>query len=202
MFDQVASRQELEAVALKMRERNFDVQIVTSKKAALEKLKELLPQGAEVMTGSSTTLKQIGFMDYLDSADSQLVSLQAKVNRENDSAKRNLLRRQAVLADYFLASPNAITKDGILVSVDQTGSRTGAMPFAAGQLILVVGAQKLTTNLDEAMRRVREYVFPLEDKRSLVAYGAHSSFGKWVLIEKEITPHRIQVILVEEALGF
>jgi hypothetical protein len=202
MFNQASSHQELEAVAVELNKRNFSTEIVASKAAALAKLKEILPEGAQVMTGSSTTLDQIGFTDYLASAESKLVSVHEQVNQENDKIKRNTLRRQAVAADYFLASPNAVTKDGIIVSVDQTGSRIGAMPFAAGQLILVVGAQKITANLDEAMRRIREYVFPLEDKRALAAYGSHTSFGKWVILENEVNPARVKVILVEEALGF
>lgn len=202
MFNQVASRQELGIVAKALNKRNFKVEIVSTKEAALEKLLEILPAGAEVMTASSTSLKEIGFTDYLATKESKLVSLHEKINQENDQVKRNLMRRQAVAADYFLASPNAVTKDGLIVAVDATGSRVGAMPFAAGQLILVVGAQKITANLDEAMQRIREYVFPLEDQRALKAYGTHSTFGKWVILENEVNPERIKVILVEESLGF
>ena len=32
---------------------------------AFEKIKELIPQGVSVMNGSSVTLEQIGFVDYL-----------------------------------------------------------------------------------------------------------------------------------------
>lgn len=202
MFNQVAGRQELEIVAKALNKRNFKAEIVSTKEAAFEKLLDILPEGAEVMTASSTSLNEISFTDYLSSAKSKLVSLHGKINQENDAEKRNLMRRQAVAANYFLASPNAITKDGLIVAVDATGSRVGAMPFAAGQLILVVGAQKITANLEEAMQRIREYVFPLEDRRAQAAYGMHSSFGKWVILENEVNPERIRVILVEEALGF
>lgn len=202
MFDQVVRREELEKIASKMEERNFQTSIVSTKNEALEEIKNLLPKNAEVMTGSSTTLDQIGFSDFLASEESDLVSLHGKVNEENDQEKRQVLRRKSITADYFLASVNAITSDGVLVAVDQTGSRVGALPYGAGKLILVVGAQKVTANIDEAMRRVREFVFPLEDKRALAAYGSGTSFGKWVIIENEISLGRIHVILVEESLGF
>lgn len=202
MFDRLYNKKELEALALNMKGRNFEVEIVASKKEALEAVKNYLPDGGEVMTGSSTTLSEIGLMDYLNSSDSKLVSLQAKIGQENDEQKRQEMRRKSVTADYFISSVNAVTEDGTLLAVDATGSRVGAMPFAAKKLILVIGSQKITKNLEEAMKRIREYVLPKENKRAMEAYGMGSMFGKWVIIEKETSSSRIKVILVEESLGF
>jgi L-lactate utilization protein LutC len=202
MFDQNASREKLEQVAISMKERNFEAVVVKDKKAALKFLQDLFPKQAQVMTASSTTLNEIGFTDFLNAPDAPVTSVHGLINQENDESKRHQLRKQAIMAEYFLASPNAVTEDGIIVAVDATGSRVGAMPYAAEHLVLVVGAQKIVQNLDEAMRRIREYVFPKEDQRALQAYGAHSSFGKWVILEREVVPGRITVVLVEEALGF
>jgi hypothetical protein len=112
------------------------------------------------------------------------------------------MRRKSVTADYFISSVNAVTEDGVLLAVDATGSRVGAMPFAAKKLVLVIGAQKITKNLEEAIKRIKEYVLPKENKRAMEAYGMGTIFGKWVIIEKETSPSRIKVILVEESLGF
>lgn len=202
MFDHITKRKKLEVMSSKMKERNFEVEIVVNKKAALEAIKNSLPNGAEVMTGSSITLKEIGLMDYLSSKESKVISLQEKINQENDEAKRQDLRRQSLAAEYFIASVNAVTEDGILVAVDATGSRVGAMPFAAKKLIIVVGAQKVTKNVEEAMQRIREYVFPKESARAMAVYGMGSMFGKWVIFEREAFAGRVKVILVEEKLGF
>lgn len=202
MFDSLADRKKLDILAEKMKLRNFEAVVAKDKQEALSLLQESIPSGAEVMTASSTTLKEIGFVDYLASSESDFVSLQNKINQENDESKRQDLRRKSVTADYFVSSVNAVTEDGILVAVDATGSRTGAMPFAAKKLILVIGAQKISQDLNEAMQRIREHVFPLENARAMKAYGSGSMFGKWVIIEKEAMPSRIKVILVEEALGF
>ncbi len=50
-----------------LKSRGFDAVIVGSKSEAIEKLKELIPAGADVMTGGSTTLKEIGFTQLLES---------------------------------------------------------------------------------------------------------------------------------------
>jgi len=201
-WDKLPSEEVISKAAAAIRKRGIKVLILNSGKEALEKIKEMIPKGAEVSAGSSTTLKEIGFSDYLDSGKHAWKSLLAETRKENDQGKRAELRRKAVTADYFLASVNAISRNGELVAADATGSRVSAYPYAAKNLILVAGAQKITPDLEAAMRRVREYVYPLEDKRARQAYGGSSTLGKWVIIEREIFPGRITLILVRERLGF
>ena len=52
------------------------------------------------------------------------------------------------------------------------------------------------------MKRIQQYVLPLEKIRAKKAYGITSEIGKWVIIEKEVQDQRIHLILVNESLGF
>ncbi len=185
-----------------LRKRGFMVFVLENKIQALQKLKDLLPTGAEVMTGSSTSLYQIGFMDYYIGGKNPWHCLGPEVFKEKDPVKQSILRRKSDAADYFLGSVNALAETGELVACDKSGSRVSAYPFAANKVILVVGYQKITPNLEEAMRRVREYVFFLENQRAMKAYGMGTQFGKWVIIENEIQKDRITILLVKESLGF
>ena len=69
-------------------------------------------------------------------------------------------------------------------------------------LILVVGTQKIVSNLATGIARIEEYAFPLEDARAKNAYGISSSTSKWAIIEGEKNPNRVKLILVKEKLGF
>lgn len=186
-----------------LKNHGIDVILVDSKKQALDELGKIIPENSKVMNGSSTTLEQIGYQDLLKSGQYKWKNLREEIMKETDQNKRFVLRRKALTdADYFLSSVNAITADGQLVSVDGTGSRVGAMPFAAKKLIIVSGINKIVDNLDTAFKRIREYVFPLEDARMIKLFNVHDDFGKWVIIENEKIPGRIKLILVKEALGF
>lgn len=66
----------------------------------------------------------------------------------------------------------------------------------------MVGTQKIVSDLEEGLRRVQEHSFPLEDARAQAAYGIHSGVNKVLIINREITPGRITVVLVDEVLGF
>ncbi len=200
-YARVPGRDVIDATVAAMKARGFDVVTAENGHEALEKLKGIVPKGASVMTGSSTTLNEIGFSALL--AEGVWNDLHKQVLEEQDQAKRADIRKEAAIkADFFIASVNALSKNGELVSCDASGSRVSAYPFDAKRLVLVVGAQKIAVSLEEAMARVREYAFQLEDQRARKAYGMGSALAKWVILEREIVPHRVTVILVNEKLGF
>jgi NADPH:quinone reductase-like Zn-dependent oxidoreductase len=193
---------ELKQVIENIKSRGINVILVNNKSEALEKIKKIIPKGASIANGGSTTLEQIGFIDYLKNGSHDWKNLHEEVLQERDGEKQADLRRRMVTADYFFGSVNAISRNGELVACDATGSRVTAYPFAAKNLILVAGYQKIANNLEDAFKRVREHVFPLENERAKKAYGSGSTFGKWVVIEHEIFKGRTTLILVKEKLGF
>ena len=180
----------------------IDVVLVDDRSQALDILKNLIPEHVDVMTGSSTTLEQIGFINYLMTEQHNWNNLRSEILAQKDINKYRALKRKALLANYFVASINEITAIGELVAVDGGGSRVGAFPFAAEKLILVSGTNKIVPTLNDAFRRIREYVYPLENNRTLSTYNFSSSIGKWVIIENENVKGRITLILVKEELGF
>ncbi len=201
-YDAIADEKTVEATIKNLEERGIEAKVAENKSQALEEIKRLIPAGASVMNGSSTTLQEIGFVDFLRGGKHGWKNLHEHVLAEKDWGKQAELRRQALLADYFLASVNAIAESGELVATDNSGSRVGAFPYAAKHLILVASTNKIRPSLQEALRRVWEYVIQLEDERMMKAYGMHTELGKTVILHRERIPGRIKVILVKEKLGF
>ncbi|MDD5340623.1 MAG: lactate utilization protein [Candidatus ainarchaeum sp.] len=182
--------------------RGIRVIVASSAGDALVKLKSLIPAGAEVMNGSSTTLGEIGYLDYLKAGKHGWKNMHLQILAEKDPQKQADLRRKAETSEYFIASVNAIAKTGELAGCDQSGSRVGAFPFAAKNLILVSGANKIVPDLPAALQRIREYVYPLENARAKKVYGSGTTLGKFVIISHEIFQGRTTLILVKEILGY
>ncbi|HVP24989.1 MAG TPA: lactate utilization protein [Methanomicrobiales archaeon] len=201
-WSQVPSEQEVAETAAAIGTRGTRVIRVKDRREALDVLVRLIPRGAEVMNGSSTTLIEIGYEDLLKSGKAGWVSLHDRITAENDAAKRAELRRKSVTADYFVSGANAIARTGEILACDRTGSRVGAWPFAAGRLILVSGTNKIVPTLEEALRRIREYAFPLENARAMRAYGTPSRIGKCVILANEEVAGRVTLILIDETLGY
>jgi hypothetical protein len=169
---------------------------------ALAALGALIPSGAEVMNGSSTTLAEIGYDDLIASGRSGWKNVHDLITAEDDGAKRAELRRKSVTADYFISGANAIAETGEIVACDASGSRVGAWPFAAGHLVIVAGTNKIVPTLDDALRRVWDYAYRLEDARAKRAYGIPSVIGKCIILAHEMNRGRVTLILIREALGY
>ena len=185
-----------------VRKRSMNAIIAKNAGEALNILTTLIPKGSSVMSGSSTTLVEIGFEDYVAEGNSGWKSLREAIVLESDEARRGELRRRSVTADYFLSSANAVAMTGEIVACDASGSRVGAWPFAAGRLVLVIGINKIVPTLQDALDRIRQYAYPLEDARARRAYGTPSMIGKCVILAGERNPERTTIIFVREALGY
>ncbi len=182
--------------------RGIRVIVVKNATEALEKLKSLIPAGSEVMNGSSTTLGEIGYTDYLKAGKHGWKNMHLTIFAEKDPQKQADLRRKAETSEYFIASVNAIARTGELAACDASGSRVGAFPFAAKNLILVSGVNKIVPDVAAALQRIREYVYPLENARATRVYGGGSTLGKFVILSHEIVQGRTTMILVKERLGY
>ena len=78
-------------------------------------------------------------------------------------------KRAAALAaydvDFFLASCNAMTEDGILVNIDGNANRVSAIAFGPRKVIFIVGMNKICKDVDSAMKRARNIAAPVNAQR-------------------------------------
>lgn len=202
-YDTIPSAEVIEKTIVAVGARNVSVHLVETKAEALEKVKSLIPDGAEVMTGSSTTLQQIGFVDLLKSGNHSWKNLKEVIVAEKDPAKQTELRKLSVSADYFLGSVHAITEDGQTVTASASGSQLPSYVFTSDNVIWVAGAQKIVPTLESAFARIHDYVYPLEDARMKSVGMGGSVIAKMFIFEREVMPNRhVHLVLVKEVLGF
>jgi hypothetical protein len=151
------------------------------------------------------TLREIGFEELLISKAHPWKNLKDDIVAEKDPVRQALLRKQSTCADYFLGSVHAIAQTGELVIASATGSQLAPYAFSSSNIIWVAGIQKITRTLEEGIRRVREYVFPHEDKRMREATGGKvgSMIGKLMIFEREspLLARKITLLLVKDVVG-
>ncbi len=123
-------------------------------------------------------------------------------------------RQQGMAADFMIASSNAITLDGKLVNLDGMGNRVAAMAFGPKKVILMVGMNKVTPDLESAMARVKHYAAPVNNirlgmKNPCVKTGLCSNCksptricNMWSIIEGHMIENRIHVKLIGEFMGY
>ena len=201
-LDELPSEAAVEETVESLEANGFEVVVVDSAAEALETIQSQVPAGASVMSGHSTTLEEIGFDDYLSSGDHGWESLPEEIRRIDDDAERQAARRDSQTADYFLGSVNGISQTGEIVAADRSGSRIGAYPFAASNVVVVSGINKIVPTLTDALDRLETVAYPLENERAKEAYGVESAIAKQLIFRKELDEGRTTVLLVGEDLGY
>jgi hypothetical protein len=201
-WDSHPTDEELDEAVENLEAHGFDVEVVEDAEAALDVLVDQIPASASVMNGHSTTLEEVGFTEYLDDGDHDWENLAAEIWSIDDDEEREAARRESQTADYFLGGVNAVAQTGALVAADLSGSRVGAYPFAAKNLLLVAGVNKVVEDVEAARERLHEFAYEFENQRAQDAYGVESAPSKELIYRQEGTEGRTTVVLVEETLGY
>jgi hypothetical protein len=191
--------QVLEGVAEKLRANNIEVLVVDTGAEARDEVLARIPDGSEVHWAKSKTLEDIGIVAEITSG--RYDAVRPKLYKMDRATQAREMRKLVAAPDYELGSVNAITEDGLLVEASATGSQFGPYAATAGRLILVVGSQKIVPDLDAAIRRIKEVVFPWENERVREQLGVDTKLTKVLLIYGEWLAGRTTVILVREPVG-
>ena len=162
---------------------------------------DLIPDSSPVHQGASQTLDVLG-ITYEIEKSGRYAPLRPRIWSLDRATEADEIRRLGATPDVMLGSVHAVTETGSLLAASMSGSQLGPYVSGAGQVILVIGTQKIVRDIDEGLLRINEYAYRLEDARAQAAYGVRSAVNKVLIINREITPGRITVVLVDEVLGF
>jgi hypothetical protein len=199
-FSVQATGEALDAVAERLRERNFEALVVDTGEAAKAEVLSRLPDGAEVDSGKSRTLEEIGLFDELMASERVDMIRRRTAQMDRRTQMREIVKLRAT-PEYMLGSVQALTRAGQLVVASASGSQIGPYSGGAAHLILVVGSQKIVPDLDAALRRIREHVQPYEDERLREQLGVGTALARVLIMERDFVPGRTTVLLVREPVG-
>ena len=193
-----------------LEKRNMNGFYADSKEKAADKVLELLEEDSSVSWGGSMTLKEINLFDKLQKKNFELLD---RSQAENSQQKEEIYH-QALNADFYLMSSNAVTQDGKLVNVDGNGNRLAALIYGPKKVIIVAGINKVTIDEESAIKRVRNQAAPanairLNQNTPCAETGYCNSCQiedticcQTVITRRSRQKNRINVILVGENLGF
>ena len=198
-FVKPASEATLEALAERLRARNFEVVILDDGAAAKAEVLARVPEGSQVHTGKSKTLEDIGiFQEFMENEKYDFIRRRTlKMDRKTQLDE---MRKAGAAPDIMVNSAHAVTEAGQIVMTSATGSQIGPIAYGAGKLILVIGSQKVVPDLNTALRRIEDYVIPYEEDRLNVAHGV-AKMNRTLILEGDHTPGRTTIILVRQPIG-
>jgi len=185
--------------------------IAKDKQEALKIALKLIPKKSSVGLGGSRTVQEIGLLDALRKGNYNLYD---QYDPGLSRSKAMELRKKGATAEYFVSGTNAITEDGKLVNIDGIGNRLAGFCFGPEKVIIIIGRNKIVPDLDSALDRARNVAAPINAlrfnlKTPCTRTGRCSDCNSpqricsfTLIIERQKVKGRINVILVNEDLGF
>lgn len=129
--------------------------------SCVEAIISSIPENSVISWGGSESVNESGLMDRIHKENYKLVDRDSASSPEES----RLLYAQAVLSDYYLMSSNAVTLQGELINIDGNGNRTACLIHGPKNVIMVVGMNKIVTDVPSGIDRVRNFASPANAKR-------------------------------------
>ncbi len=192
-----------------LEKRNMKGYYAKTKEEAAALALSLIPEESVVSWGGSLTLNETGILEKLTSGNYKCLNRDTAPIEEKDS-----IAHQALSADYYLMSTNAMTIDGELINIDGNGNRTAALIFGPKNVIVVAGINKICDSYDAALSRARNKasipnVIRFDCKTGCRKAGkcvdclsTETVCCQFVYTRFSKIKDRIKVIIVGENLGF
>lgn len=207
--DVIFKRNELLAarVIKGLESRNMTGYYASGKDEALKKALEIIRKGSTVTMGGALSVREIGLFDALQSPEYNFI------DRDKIEDKRAAML-MAYDADWFLSSCNAMTDDGILINIDGNSNRVSAIAQGPRQVLFIVGMNKITSDVDSALKRARNVAAPINAKRfdkstpccqtgkCMDCKSPDTICCQFLITRYSRHKDRIHVILVNDDLGF
>lgn len=197
-----------------LEDNNFEVFVADNAGDASKIVQEeILPRtdAKTVSWGGSMTFIATGLYNFIK--DNPNLEVLDTFNKSLSGEETTELRRRSLLVDLFITGANAITEMGQLVNLDMIGNRIGGITFGPKHVIILVGRNKIVSDLEDAMYRIKNYVAPINamrlDKKTPCVKTSHCEECKspdricntWTITEKSFPKGRIKVVLINEDLG-
>jgi hypothetical protein len=201
----------IEKLLIKLKDRNMAGYFLSNHIELNGLLQSLITAGTTVGCGDSVTLEQTGVFDFLRKGPYHFLDkFDPALNAHN---KREIYIKN-FSADTFITGTNAITLNGEIFNIDGNGSRVAPMLYGPAQVIIVVGMNKVTDDIESAIQRTRQIAAPLDAKRlnkttpcvsldrCIDCKHSQRICNDFVLITGQFIKDRIKVIIIDQNLGY
>lgn len=207
---QLAFRTAAESIIQNLVKRNMEGFFFENSNACVDAILNLMEEGSSISWGGSQSVKECGLMDAIQGKNYTLID---RTTARSPEESRELFAK-AVMADYYLMSTNAITMDGELINIDGNGNRVACLIHGPKTVILVVGMNKLVSNVADGYHRVRDIASPANTirlNRNTPCFhtgrcgdclSPDCICNQIVITRRSGHPGRIKVFFVAEELGY
>lgn len=170
----------------------------------------ILPSDCSIGIGHSATLQMMNITNSLIKRGNTVYDKELGETKEECI----LLKKKALITEWYITGSNAISIDGRIVNIDHSGNRAPAITFGPDKVIVIVGKNKIVATVDEAIKRAKNVAAPLNAKRAgynppcvtlnkcVDCVSEERVCNSLSIIEGQSDRSRIKLFIVNDECGF
>lgn len=147
-------------VVTNLKKNGFQAHFTATSQEATDLVLELVKKDNRFGFGGSSTTRHLALPGILERLGKTVYD---HWNPPGEASDLELRMKQG-RSDCFLCSANAISETGEIINVDGVGNRTNAMTFGCPRVIILAGINKVSRDLESALRRIKEIAAPMRAK--------------------------------------
>ena len=150
-----------------LQKNQFDAVYCPTRDEAVKYIQDMVGDGTTVGFGGSMTAVELNLVERLEEKGAEILNKEM-VTPEPNSLNPDVMIpmiRKLFCSNLYIASANAITLKGHILNIDGVGNRVATITIGPDKVVLVVGVNKITRNLDEAYNRMETVACPKNVKR-------------------------------------
>jgi L-lactate utilization protein LutB len=190
--------------------RNIEVSYFNTIHDATNMILKLIPIECTVGIGHSSTLQEMNITNLLIERGNVVFDKELATSKE----ECKILKKKALLSDWYVSGSNAVSEDGRIVNVDHSGNRVAAITYGPENVIIVVGKNKIANSLEEAIHRVKNIACPLNAKRAgfnppcvslnkcVDCVSEERVCNSLSIIEGQSDKNRMKLFIINDELGY
>ncbi len=181
---------------------------VNDKNEAFEIAKKYIKPHISIGLGGSTTVREIGVLDYILQKDDIILFNQYEQGISLEENEKR--RREGMIVDLYITGTNALSINGELINADGSGNRVAAQIFGPKKVLIFAGINKIVDSVEEGFKRIKEVAIPKNIKRinemalkngKKATYNENNIANKFTYINGD-KKGRTTIVLINEELGF
>jgi L-lactate utilization protein LutB len=190
--------------------RNIEVQWFEDFNDVKSYILETVPIDSTVGIGHSDTLQKMELTTAFINRGNVVYDKELAATKD----EQKVIKKKALISDWYITGSNAISIDGRIVNVDHSGNRVASMTYGPDKVIIVIGKNKIVDSLDEAIYRVKNIASPLNAKRAgynppcvelnkcVDCVSKERVCNYLSIIEGQCDCNRMQILIVNADCGF
>ncbi|MCK5357034.1 MAG: lactate utilization protein [Elusimicrobiales bacterium] len=134
-----------------LNENGFETEVFENSKTAAENIIKNVGSKKTLGFGGSMSVDALNLKEKLSAAGNEIIKPGPGISKD----EKIKLWLKAQNADFYFASPQAITSKGEMIFLDANGNRGAAVIYGPKKIILIAGYNKLVETLDDGLWRAR-----------------------------------------------